>query len=149
MMAGKFLPLVCFLALVLCLVGCASSSSDPRPVALSVSPQAAYVGSGQSMQFTATISGGASGITWAVTSPTPGSSSGSIDPQGNFTAPTVTQNTTVTVTATSVTDPAVSASSTVFVIAPATVAATTNPQVALYSISAPAGLSAFIQFSTD
>jgi hypothetical protein len=96
------------------------------------------------MQFAAT-----SAATWAVSTSTAGASAGTIDAQGNFTAPTVTQNTTVTVTATSTSDPTVTASSTVFVIAPATVAATANPQVALFTISVPDGVSAQIQFSTD
>jgi hypothetical protein len=130
--------------LVLCLTGCGSNSSHVTPVTLAVSPQPAYIGSGQSMQFTAN-----SAATWAVSSATAGASAGTIDAQGNFTAPTVTQNTTVTVTATSSSDSTVSASVTVNVIAPATVAATANPQVALYTISVPDGLSAFIQFSTD
>ena len=125
MITGKFLPLVCFIALILCLAGCSSNSSQvTTPVTLAVSPQPAYIGSAQSMQFAAT-----SVATWAVSS-TAGASAGTIDAQGNFTAPTVTQNTTVTVTATSASDHTVSASSTVFVIAPATVAATANPQVA-------------------
>ena len=106
MITGKFLSLVCFLMLVLCLTGCGSNSSHVTPVTLAVSPQPAYIGSGQSMQFTAT-----SAATWAVSSATAGASAGTIDAQGNFTAPTVTQNTTVTVTATSTTDSAISASS--------------------------------------
>jgi arylsulfate sulfotransferase len=139
MITGKCLSLMCFLTLVLCLIGCASNSSHKMPVALAVSPQPAYVGSGQSMQFSAT-----SAATWAVST-----GAGTIDAQGNFTAPTVTRNTAVTVTATSTSDPTVSASSTVFIIAPATVAATANPQVALFTISVPDGISAQIQFSTD
>ena len=144
MITGKFLSLICFLMLVLCLAGCGSNSSHVTPVTLAVSPQPAYVGSGQSMQFAAT-----SAATWTVSSATAGASAGTIDAQGNFTAPTVTQNTTVTVTATSTSDSTVTASSTVFVIAPATVAATANPQVALFTISVPDGISAQIQFSTD
>jgi arylsulfate sulfotransferase len=144
MITGKFLSLICFLMLVLCLAGCGSNSSHVTPVTLAVSPQPAYVGSGQSMQFAAT-----SAATWAVSSATAGASAGTIDAQGNFTAPTVTQNTTVTVTATSTSDSTVTASSTVFVIAPATVAATVNPQVALFTISVPDGVSAQVQFGTD
>jgi arylsulfate sulfotransferase len=149
MMAGKFLPLVCFLTVVFCLVGCASSSSNPAPAAPAVSPNAAYVGSGQSMQFTTNIANGSSGVTWAVSSSGSSTPSGAINSQGNFTAPPVTQNTTITVTATSMKDPTLSASATVIIIAPATVAATANAQVALYTISVPDGLAAFIQFSTD
>jgi hypothetical protein len=144
MITDKFLALICFLTLVLCLAGCGSNSSHVTPVTLAVSPQPAYIGSGQSMQFAAT-----SAATWAVSTSTAGASAGTIDAQGNFTAPTVTQNTTVTVTATSTADSTVTASSTVFVIAPATVAATANPQVALFTISVPDGVSAQVQFGTD
>jgi arylsulfate sulfotransferase len=144
MIPSKFLSLVCFLTLLLCLAGCGSDSSHVTPVMLAVSPQPAYIGSGQSMQFAAT-----SAATWAVSSSTAGGSAGTIDAQGNFTAPTVTQNTTVTVTATSTSDSTVTAFSTVFVIAPATVAATANAQVALFTISVPDGVSAQVQFGTD
>ena len=140
MMASKFLPLVCFLTLGLSFAGCGSHDSSMTPVVPSISPQPAFVGSGQTMQFTAA---GSSGVTWTVTG------SGTIDQQGNFTAPTVTQNTTVTITATSTANSTLSASATVNVIAPGTVAATANPQVALYTISAPDGFSVLIQFSTD
>jgi hypothetical protein len=144
MITGKFFSLICFSMLLLCLAGCGSNSSHVTPIMLAVSPQPAYVGSGQSMQFSAT-----SAATWAVSSATAGAPAGTIDTQGNFTAPTVTQNTTVAVTATSTSDSSVTASSTVFVIAPATVAATANAQVALFTISVPDGVSAQIQFGTD
>jgi len=141
MFSSRVLPLLCSLAVFFCLFGCSSYHSPMPPATLTVSPQPAYVGSGQTLQFTA--SGYA--VTWAVTA----ASGGSIDAQGLFTAPTVTQNTTVTVTATSTTDSAISASITVNIIVPGTVAPTANAQVALYTISVPDGLSAFIQFSTD
>ncbi len=142
MTPGKVFSLVCLLSLSIFMMGCASSYVPPVPMTLSVSPQPGYVSSGQSLQFTASSS---AGVTWSLS----GATSGTIDSQGNFTAPTVTQNTVVTVTATSVRDPTLTASSTVNVIAPATIATTANPQVALYTISVPDGLSASIQFSTD
>jgi arylsulfate sulfotransferase len=151
MIAGKFLPLICFLTLVPRLAGfpLSMSSSKPMPAAPAVSPQAAYISSGQSMQFTATVAHGRHGVIWTVNTAGSSAPSGTIDPEGNFTAPTITENTTITVTATSAKHPSVSASATVFVIPPASVAATANPQVALYTISVPDGLSAFIQFSAD
>ena len=139
MTSSRFLPLVCSIVVIFCLGGCASSSNN-APTTLSVSPQNLYVGSGQTAQLTAT-----SDVTWAVTA----GSSGTVDSRGNFTAPVVTQNTTVTVTATSTKNSTLTASATVVIIAPGTVAPTVNPQVALYTISVPDGLSAFIQFSTD
>jgi hypothetical protein len=126
------------------LAGC-SSSSPNQPISVSVSPQPAYVGSAQTVQLTANVTGDTSGVTWSVS----GSGGGTIDAQGNYTAPAVTQNATATVTATSMKDSTSSASTTVNIIAPSAVTATNNAQVAQYSISVPDGLSVFIQFSTD
>ena len=138
---------------VLCLFGC--SSSPQPPIAVSVSPRTAYIASGQSMQFTSTVTNSTSGVTWTVagTDSTGAASvagaAGSVDMSGNFTAPTVTQNSTVTITATSVRDHTQSASATVTIIAPGDVATTANAQVAQYTITVPDGLSVFVQFSTD
>src|SRR4030095_466012 len=143
MTSGKFPRLVCWVSFLFCLVGC--GSSDKGPVTVAVSPQAAFVGAGQTMQFTATVTHDSSGVTWS----TGGASVGSVDAQENFTAPAVTQNSTATVTATSMKDPSVSASATITIIAPGTVATTPNVQVALYNITVPDGLSAFIEFGTD
>jgi arylsulfate sulfotransferase len=145
MKVSKFLALVCFLVLFFCFAGCSSSSSNNAPVTVAVSPQPAYVGSGQTLQFTATVGNSTEGVTWAVT----GASPGPISAQGVFTAPTVTALTTATITATSVKDPTVHASSIVNIIPPSSVDATANPQVAVYTISVPEGLSAFIEFGTD
>ena len=145
-MFGKFLIPICSFALFFCLEGCGSSNNappDPPSAALTISPQPALVGAGQSIQF-ATNAATGTGVTWAVTG-----SSGSIDAQGKFTASNVTQNSTVTVTVTSTVTPTNSASTTLFVIAPGTVAATANPQVAQYTISVPDGTSALVQFGTD
>jgi hypothetical protein len=144
MTSSRSFSVVCSIVLIFCLIGCGSSASNntpPPPTALTVSPKPVYVGSGLSTQLSASISG----VTWAISA----GSSGTVDTQGNFTAPVVTQNTTATVTATSTSNPALSDSTTVFIIAPGTVAATANAQVALYTISVPDGLSALIQFSTD
>lgn len=124
--------------------GC-SSYSTKTPATLTVSPQPAYVSSGQTLQLTASLYNSTSAIAWSVT----GAAGGTVDANGLYTAPAVTQNTTVTVTATSSTDPTVTASTTVNIIAPAVVSTTANPQVAQYTISVPAGLSVLVQFSTD
>jgi hypothetical protein len=139
-LSALFLSL-CTLSLILS--GCSSSSTKIAPVSLSLTPQPAYVGSGQTVQLTATTT--TSGVTWSVT----GAAGGTVDANGLFTAPTVNQNSSVTVTATSTTDPGVSATATVNIIAGGAVTTTANAQVALYTISVPDGLSAFIQFSTD
>jgi hypothetical protein len=107
------------------------------------------------MQFTAVVTNSNSGVTWTVASMDPAGAAGlaggagSLDASGNFTAPTVTQNSTVAVTATSVKDPTKSATATVTIIAPAVVASTANAQIAQYTIAVPDSLSAFVQFSTD
>jgi arylsulfate sulfotransferase len=144
MTASKLLALVCFLAGFIFLAGCSSSSYN-APVTVAVAPQPAYVSSGQTLQFTATVGNSSDGVTWSASGTTPGT----IDAQGLFTAPTVTQLSTSTVTATSVKDSTVSASSTVNIIPPSTVAATANPQVALFTILVPDGLSALVEFGTD
>jgi arylsulfate sulfotransferase len=140
----KFFPLFCFVMSFLLFAGCGSSDNPtPPPPTPAVSPQPAVVGAGQTLQFTTNITGSA--VNWTVS----GSSGGTINAQGVYTAPAATQNTTATVTATSMSDPAVTASATVNIIAAGVVATTANPQVALYTISVPDGFSAFIQFSTD
>ncbi len=140
----KFFPLFCFVMSFLLFAGCGSSDNPtPPPPTPAVSPQPAVVGAGQTLQFTTNITGSA--VNWTVS----GSSGGTINAQGVYTAPAVTQNTTATVTATSMSDPAVTASATVNIIAAGVVATTANPQVALYTISVPDGFSAFVQFSTD
>src|SRR5215475_7894430 len=85
---------------VLALTGCGSPSSSHQPISVALTPTSAFVGSGQALQFTADVTGGTSGVTWSGS----GAVGGAIDAQGNFTAPTVTQNATATVTTTSVKD---------------------------------------------
>ena len=83
-----------------------------------------------------------SGVIWSVTA-------GSVDSNGNFTAPSGTASMTVTVTATSVKDTTKTASSTVNVVAPGSVTQTSNPQVASYAISPAAAGNVSVQFGTD
>ena len=139
--------LVCLAVSLFVLAGCSSSSysSPNQPIAVAVSPKPAYVGSAQTVQLTAKVTGDTSGVAWSVS----GSGGGTVDAQGNYTAPAVTQNATDTVTATSVKDATKSASTSVNIIASGAVTPTNNAQVAQYSISVPDGLSVFIQFSID
>jgi arylsulfate sulfotransferase len=136
--------LVCVAVCFLILAGCTSSTAN-QPISVAISPQPAYVGSAQTVQLAANVSGDTSGVTWSVS----GSGGGTIDAQGNYTAPAVTQNASAIVTAISMKDPTKSASTTVNIIAPGAVTTTNNAQVAQYSISVPDGLSVFVQFSTD
>ena len=126
-----------FLGVISFSAGCGSSSS---PVTLTISPQTAAIGTGQSTQFTATVSRGT--VTWTA-------SAGTIDSTGNYTAPSATQSMTATVTATSMQDSTKSASATVNVVAPGQVAATANVQVASYTVSPAAPGNVSVQFGTD
>ena len=106
--------------------GC-SSSNPPVPITVSVSPPATAIATGQTVSFAATTND-TTGVTWTT-------SAGSIDANGNFTAPSGAQSVTATVTATSKKDKTKFANATVNVVAPGVIAATANPQVALYTVS--------------
>jgi arylsulfate sulfotransferase len=102
---------------------------------------------GQSTQFTAAVTGSNSGVTWAVNGTAGGNSTlGTIDQTGKFTAPSATQSSKVMITATSTVDMTKSASATVEIVAPATVAATANPQVALLTMASPDNSNVSVQF---
>ena len=130
----------CCAFLAVSVAGC-NSSSPSTPIILAVTPQNAAVGTGQTAQFAATVSD-MSGVTWSVTA-------GTVDPNGNFTAPSGTASMTVTLTATSVKDKTKTASATVNVVAPGKVTSTSNPQVASYAISPAAAGNVSVQFGTD
>ncbi len=129
---------------VLCAVGCGGGvmqrASTPAAISVTVTPATATVGSGQAAPFVATVTGDNTGVNWAVNGTTGGSSTtGTIDANGNYTAPAVTTNTTATITAVSKADTSKSASAAVTVIAPGVVASTANVQVASYTITPPSG----------
>jgi arylsulfate sulfotransferase len=132
-------------AIVISFAGCNSSSTPPAPVTLTVTPASALIFSTQSLQLTAADSVGASDVAWSV----PAGSGATVDATGNFTAPAVTQNASITVTATSQKDPTKTQSAVITVLASGQVTATANPQVALYTLTPPVGLNVFIQFGTD
>ncbi len=136
-----------FLCLLESIAGCAQQQ---RSVAVAVSPLSAVVGSGQVAQFTANVTGDTTGVVWFVNGTVGGNSTiGTIDSNGNYTAPAVTMNGTATVSAASKRDPSRTASAEVTIIAPGAVAPTANVQVASYTITAPTGASVSIQFGPD
>jgi arylsulfate sulfotransferase len=147
----------CFslLGLALFVSGCGGSQQQQQPqpqqpITLAVSPQSAALAAGQSAQFTAAVTGDNSGVIWAVNGMAGGNSTvGVVDPTGIFTAPSGTQSSKVAITATSKRDTSKSASATAWIVAPATVAATTNPQVALLTISSPDDSNVSVQFGSD
>jgi arylsulfate sulfotransferase len=131
-----------FLSVSLFQIGC--STGHPQVVA-SISPSAAALSLGQSVQFHATLPGDTKNLVWSVNGTQGGSATtGTVDGNGNYTAPSSTQSIAVTVAASS--GPSSSVSAQVFVVAPGTVQPTANPQVALYTITPPAGANVSIQF---
>jgi arylsulfate sulfotransferase len=145
-----------FLCLFLFVYGCGGGQSQQQPappttppvsITVTVSPSLAAINTGQSTQFTAVVTGDNSGVTWAVNGVAGGNSTlGTIDPTGKFTAPSATQSSKVTITVTSTVDTSKSASASVEIVAPATVAATANPQVALLTIGSPDNSNVSVQF---
>jgi arylsulfate sulfotransferase len=119
-------------------------------VAVAISPQTALVGASQVTQFTATVTGSTSGVTWSVNGMAGGSAAvGTIDSTGKYTAPAAAQNATATVTAASNADPTKSASGAITIIAAGVVTTTNNVQVASYTITTPASANVSIQFGPD
>ena len=97
--------------ILLLFTGCGGGSNGtvtPPPVSVTVSPKSATVPIGTNQPFSALVSGSTSGAaTWTA-------SAGTIDPSGNYTAPSsVPTGGTASVTATSVSTPSVSGSATV------------------------------------
>jgi arylsulfate sulfotransferase len=118
---------------------------------VTISPQSVFVGAGQVEQFTATVTGvSATTVTWSVNGTAGGNATvGTIDANGNYTAPATTQNGTAMVTATSTADTTKSASASVGIIANGVVTTTNNVQVASYTINPPATANVSIQFGPD
>lgn len=84
-----------------------ANSSNPSTASLALTPDSATVASLQQLQFTARVSGSANtAVSWSA-------SAGSISSSGVFTAPKVTSNTPVVITATSGTDSALPKDTTV------------------------------------
>jgi len=124
--------------------------NPPAVVAVAVSPQSVIVGADAVTQFTATVTGANSGVTWSVNGIAGGNATvGAIDSMGNYTAPAVAQNATATVSAASNVDPTKSATGSVTIVAPGVVTATANVQVAMYTITPPVSANVSIQFGRD
>ncbi|HET9308596.1 MAG TPA: aryl-sulfate sulfotransferase [Candidatus Sulfotelmatobacter sp.] len=138
-----YLGLLLSCVMVMSAGGCSGGSSSmtpPAPITVSISPQAAAIGTGQSTQFSVTTND-STGVTWTA-------SAGTIDANGNYTAPSP-QGTTATVTAKSKQDPTRTATATVNVVPPGTLAPSSNGQVALYTISPVAAGNVSVQFGLD
>ena len=98
-----------------------SGGAPAVPVSIQLSPTSASLKSGQSSQFSATVSGSQnSAVTWSVVPQV-----GSVV-NGLYTAPTVTAQTNLTLVATSVSDPTKTASAAI-TVQPATVSISLSP----------------------
>jgi hypothetical protein len=159
--------LLVFPALVLFLTGCSvvvynttapnpSSPSQPAPVAaqagnISISPQYVALGLAQKQHFQATAQAQET-FQWSVNGVIGGNGSvGTIDLNGNYTAPANMQlgmNAVITV-ADANAPTANYATAVATIIAPGVVTATINPQVATYSIYLAAPGSVYIDFGPD
>ena len=120
------------------LSGC-SSSNKP----MTISPSAVAIAPSGTVQFQ--LSENRKNVVWSAGGVAGGNSTvGTIDANGNYTAPSANTSTSVMITATSGMQSATPAQ--VIVVAPGTIAPTANPQVALYTIMPPADASVTIQF---
>ena len=128
-------------------------SPPPAPQRIgsaTIDPEYAALRPGQRVKFAAATNGGGS-IAWSVNQIPGGNASvGSIDANGNYTAPSVPLSTNVIVKAALSASPASNfATATVVVIAPGHLTSTPNPQVAAYSIYLPVPGEASVQFGPD
>jgi Bacterial Ig-like domain (group 2) len=111
--------LIALLILPLLPFGC--GSLPVAPIALTVSPSSGSLVSGVSQQFSATLRGSShTAVTWWA-------SKGTIASNGLFTAPVVSSNTNVTITATSVADPTVQARAVMTISAAPTIRISVSP----------------------
>ncbi|MFZ0959557.1 MAG: aryl-sulfate sulfotransferase [Terriglobia bacterium] len=139
---GRYAPLeilakFAFWTFLLLMAGVLTGCGGPGQSAeLVLTPHATAVAVGQSVQFSASLTGGGSGsVAWSVNGvPAGNAATGLISSAGLFTAPSVSAPTTFNIQAVSTANSAATASATVYVFVPGTVAATANPLVAQYSI---------------
>ena len=146
-----------------------------RELPVSISPKSVLVGSGQTKQFAVNFEGNSSGIVWLVNGMPGGNKEvGTIDLQGNYTAPEVKQNANVIVGAIVCHEAPKAlelrndswfrclrpneshehqwremASASVDIIATGDVSATQNVQVAQYTITAPRDATVEVRFGVD
>ncbi|HWY53044.1 MAG TPA: hypothetical protein VNZ03_01185 [Terriglobales bacterium] len=133
--AIAFLALACSVTLFVFMVGCSSNKSlatppPPQSVTVSVSSSVSSVLLGNTLQFTATVTGTSNtAVTWSVNSVAGGNSTvGTITNAGLYTAPVDLPNpTNVNIQATSQADASASGSTAVIITSDITVAVATNP----------------------
>jgi arylsulfate sulfotransferase len=140
---GKWLSIFSVFFTAFCIMMLVSGCSQaPTYAVVTISPTAVAIGTDQMVQFTPIVTNDSSAVSWSATA-------GTIDANGNYTAPSGSASMTVTVTATLVKDHSKTASATVNVVAPGQVTATANTQVASYSIAPAAAGNVSVQFGTS
>jgi hypothetical protein len=133
----KYPPLTLILVLGIYLAFCLSGASAGNgnngnhrggSIKVSISPTSSALQVGQSQQFTATVTGSATGLNWLVNGVVGGNSTvGTISASGLYTAPATVPSSSVNVTAQSVAQSTASASATVSITATASVAVSISP----------------------
>ena len=108
---------------------------------IEVQPHYGAIATGGSIQFTA-VTSSTQRVKWSVTS-------GTIDSDGYYIAPSGAESSTVRVTVTSKGDPDASGTAILHVVAPGRVSPTANVQVALYSVSPGAPAKVSVEFGKD
>ncbi len=161
MFARKYPHLLGLLGLFVLLVGgCGGEAvqsldtkgpQDSAAVAVGISPQSSAILAGQSVQFTASVSGSSNTqVNWLVNGALGGNSSaGTIASGGYYSAPATASPQQVTVQAVSQADPSASATASVAINGAGLVTSTINPQVANYSVTSPQAGTASVEFGTD
>jgi hypothetical protein len=136
------------LALMVGLLAGCGGSGNPAVAELVLSPSVTAVAVGQPVQFSASSAGGGSAsVSWSVSGvPADNATTGLISTAGVFTPPSVSTPTAFTIQAVSTTNSTATASATVYVFVPGTVAATANPLVAQYSIQTFPGSTVTVRF---
>jgi arylsulfate sulfotransferase len=140
---------VVFIILVSCaFTGCGTSTTHSESA--SITPASADVLTGGSVQFTANISPTPKAVSWFVNGIANGNATvGTIDANGDYTAPTTQPTTPFTIAVSSGSLPGIAAVALVTVVAPGHVTATANSQVALYTIAPPVAAAVAIEFGPD
>jgi hypothetical protein len=144
-------PTIVFCALacgVTLSIGCASATKPRSSISVTVSPSAANVAVNKTEQFSATVTGTTNtAVTWSVGG---GSSQGSIDQNGLYTAPAnIPSPPQVTITATSKADSSKTGSAVVTVVATSSVAVVVAPSSATVANFATQQLTAAVSGSTN
>lgn len=104
-------------------IGAYSSGAVDPPITVTVNPATISLGPGAQQQFGATVTGSTNGVTWSL-SP----SVGTLSTSGLYVAPaSITTQQTVTITAKSVDNPAITGTATVTLTPPAPVSITVAP----------------------